>query len=154
MNQSKFQVESAREATLDELVRRIGCIVAYYRGGGGSIYEKTKEVWGALETLLNLRESQWNQWISMISKRYIMREVGQKDGELFEKLLFFLLQRFAEEAKGYSPSMKREMAKMIRDALDSTVRNPYPDICFYVKDFHSERLSDERFKNCKEVLRE
>lgn len=142
-----------KEEFLDEIVRKLACVIAYRRGSGGSTYERTKEVWNALETLLNLNESSWNEWIPLIAKRYTPADVGGKDAEYFEENLLKLLKKFAKEAKDYNPLMKRELAKMIRDAMDASTKNPYPELCFYVRDFHPDRLQDERFKDkCKEVV--
>lgn len=152
MTQFKLYIENEDEVSIDGLIRRIANVIAYYRGSGGSTYERTKEVWNALETLLNLREDAWIEWIPLIAKRYTPTDIGSRDAEYFERLLLFLLRKFAYEAKEYNPSMKRELAKMVRDALDSATRNPFPEICFYIREFHPDALSRERFEECKEVI--
>ncbi len=156
MTQFKLYIENKDEVGIDGLIRRIACPIVYYRGAKTpqrSTYEYTKEVYSALETLLNLRESTWSEWIPLLVERYTPPEFGSKDAEYFKKILLLLLQKFSEEAKKYNPFMRRELAKMIRNALDSAVTNPYPEICFYVKEFHSEALSRDRFKKCQEVIK-
>lgn len=150
---SRSQVETQVEGSrIDEVVRRLANVIYYYRGGGSSTHERTKEVWGALQVLLNIGEKSWDEWIPLIAKRYTPSDIGSRDAEYFERHLQILLQMFAKEAKGASPRMKRELAKMIRDALDVTVQAPFPDVCHYVKEFHSDALERERFKECKEVV--
>ncbi|MEM1606103.1 MAG: hypothetical protein QXW41_07675 [Fervidicoccaceae archaeon] len=140
------------ELRIDEVVRRLAYVIHYYRGRGASTHERTKEVWEALQVLLYMSEKSWDEWIPLIAKRYTPSDIGSKDAEYFEKHLLELLRMFAREAKGASPRMKTELAKIIRDALDASVREPFPDICNYVKEFHPDALEKERFKECKEVV--
>mgnify|MGYP001626362967 FL=1 len=134
------------------MVRRLANVIAYYRRADSSTYERTKEVWGALQILLKLHESRWDDLIPLIVRRYTLRKAGRGDVEYFEKHLQMLLQKFAEEVKGSSPAMKRELAKTIRDALDVAVQNPFPDICSYLKEHHPDALERERFKECRKVV--
>lgn len=147
--QTQIQVGESR---IDEVVRRLAHVIYYYRGAVGSKHEKTKEVWGALQVLLYMNEKSWDEWIPLIAKRHTLSDVGSRDAEYFEENLRTLLQMFAKEAKGSSPRMKSELAKIIRDALDASVREPFPDVCEYVKEFHPDALERERFEECKEVV--
>lgn len=150
------QIKPQEEVSLriDEIVRELANVIYYYRDRGSSTHERTKEVWGALQVLLSLRESSWGEWIPLIAKRYTPSDVGPKDAKYFEEHLQMLLQRFAEEARGSSPAMKRELAKTVRDALDVVVQEPFPDVCYYVKEFHQDALERERFEKCREVVKE
>lgn len=103
--------------------------------------------------LLKIPEDRWDEWIPLIASRYLPEDVRGRDREFFRQALEALLRRFAEEARGYNPYMKRELAKAVRDALDNLVASPYPQLCFFVKEFHPERLEDERFRDrCKGVV--
>jgi hypothetical protein len=149
----KFYVEDPGALDLAGIIERLGAIIAYYRGTGGSTHERTKEVWGALKTLLRLPERKWGEWIPVIVEHYTPDFPGQKPVEYFKVLLHQLLERFAEEVKGYNPSVKNLLAKSIRSALDSASRSPYPQLCFFVKEFYSDRLCEDRFRDtCKEVV--
>jgi len=150
----KFYVEDPGLLPLSGIVERLGAIVAYYRGSTSSTHERTKEVWGALNLLLKLPERKWSTWIPIIVEQFAPDFGSQKDTEYFKKLLRTLLLKFSDEVRGYSPSAKMLLAKSIRSALDSASGSPYPQICFFVKEGHPERLNppDERFKSCIEVV--
>lgn len=153
MKEYKFYLDDPGQADLAGLVERLGAIIAYYRGSGSSTHERTKEVWGALQTLLRLSEKKWEEWIPLIVEQYNPGFGAPKDNEYFKRLLRVLLEKFALEVKGYTPAMKRLLAKSIRSALDSASASPYPQICFFVKEFHPDRVCDSRFKDrCKEVI--
>jgi len=150
LKEYSFRLEEPGEADLAALVERLGVMLAYYRGSGGSTYERTKEVWGALQSLLRISEKKWGEWIPLLAARYTP---GFGEAAYFRELLEALLRRFAEDVRGYNPAMKRELAKAVRDALDSVVASPYPQLCFFVKEFRPERLCDERFRErCKGVV--
>ncbi len=152
MNGYKFLVEDPETLGLAGIVERLGAIVAYYRPGQ-STHERTKEVWGALETLLRLSEKKWKEWIPIIVEYYNPGFPSPSDTEYFKKLLHALLKKFSSEVRGYNPSVKSLLAKSIRSALDSASGFPYPQLCFFVKEFHHDRLCDDRFKDkCKEVV--
>jgi len=155
MNEYKFYVENPSLLPISSIIERLGAIIAYYRGTSGSTHERTKEVWGALNLLLRLSEQKWSEWIPVIVEQYTPNLGSPRDTEYFKKLLQVLLQKFADEVRGYSPSTKRMLAKSIRTALDSVSSPPISSnksICFFVKEGHPERLSDERFKFCSEVI--
>lgn len=151
MSHPQDQMEVDR-LNMDKVVRTLACIIYYYRGRGGSTHERTKEVWEALQVLLYMNEKSWDEWIPLIAKRYTPSDIGSMDADYFEKQLLALLQMFAREARGASPRMKGELAKIIRDALDASVSNPFPDICYYVNEFHPDAFEKDRFKECKEVV--
>lgn len=148
----KFYVENPETLNLAGIVERLGAIIAYYRGTRGSTHERTKEVWGALNTLLRLSEKKWSEWIPIIVDHFTPDFASTKDVEYFKKLLKALLNKFHEEVKGYNPSVKSLLAKSIRSALDSVSGSPQPQICFFVNEFHPDRLSDERFNSCKKEV--
>lgn len=153
MKEYRFYVENPEALDLAGIIERLGTIVAYYKGSGGSTHERTKEVWGALKTLLRLSEKKWNIWIPVIVEHYAPDFGSQRDTEYFKQLLYSLLRKFAEEVRGYNPSVKNLLAKSIRSALESASGSPYPQMCFFVKEFHSNRLCDGRFKDkCMEVI--
>ncbi len=153
MKEYKFYVENPEALDLAGIIERLGAIIAYYRGTVGSTHERTKEVWGALKTLLRLSEKKWDEWIPILVEHYTPDFRGQKPLEYFKTLLYHLLKRFADEVKGYNPSVKNLLAKSIRSALDSASGNPYPQLCFFVKEFYPDRLCDGRFKDkCKGVI--
>lgn len=149
----RFYIKNPEALSLADIVERLGAIIAYYRGTSSSAYERTKEVWSALKTLLRLSEKMWNEWIPIIAERYTLGSGSTKDIEYFKQLLRALLEKFSKEVKGYNPSVKTLLAKSIRSAIDSASRYPYPQLCFFVKEFHPDRLCDKRFKDtCEEVL--
>lgn len=153
MKEYRFRLDNPGEADLAGLVERLGAIIAYYRGSGSSTHERTKEVWGALQTLLRLSEKKWKEWIPLIVEQYNPGFPSPSDNEYFKVLLRTLLERFASEVRGYTPPMKRLLARSIRSALDSASAFPYPQLCFFVKEFHPDRLCDDRFKDrCKGVI--
>jgi len=153
MREYRFHLEDPGEADLAGLVERLGAIIAYYRGSAGSTHERTKEVWGALQTLLRLSEKKWSEWIPLIVEQHDPQFPSSNDNRYFKILLRALLERFAREVRGYTPAMKRLLAKSVRSALDSAVASPYPQLCFFVKEFHPDRVCDKRFKDkCREVV--
>ncbi len=157
MKEYRFRLENPGEASLASLVERLGAIIAYYRPAEApryrSTHERTKEVWGALQALLRLSEKKWEEWIPLLVEQYSPDFPSPSDNEYFKKLLSALLERFANEVKGYTPAMKRLLARSIRSALDSASASPYPQLCFFVKEFHPDRLCDPRFKEkCMEVI--
>jgi len=137
---------------LDEIIRNLGAVIAYYRGALSSRYERTKEVWRALQTLLRLSETKWDEWIPVIVEQNTPNFGSPKDTVYFKQLLKELLYKYAETCRGYSPFTKRVLAKAIRNAVDSASSNPYPEICFFVSRFHPERIKDKRFSSCSEVI--
>lgn len=149
MREYRFWVEDPRSLDLAGIVERLGAIVAYYRGSRGSTHERTKEVWGALKTLLSISEKKWGEWIPLIATRYTPSEFG-KASDYFRQLLEALLRKFADEVKGYTPAMKSHLAKLIRSALDSASENPYPQLCFFIKEFYPDK---ELKEGCKEVVK-
>lgn len=152
MKEYRFYVEDPKALNLAGIVERLGAIIGYYRPMQ-STYERTKEVWGALELLLGISERKWSEWIPLLVERYTPERFSAKDAMYFKKLLYALLEKFAEEVRGYTPAMKSQLAKTIRSALDSVSKNPYPQICFFVNEFHNERISDKRFKEkCRGVI--
>lgn len=140
------------ELDLASIVERLGAIIGYYRQGQ-STHERTKEVWGALKTLLRISEKRWSEWTPLLVERYTPERMSSGDTEYFKQLFKALLSKFASEVKGYTPAMKLHLAKILRSALDSASANPYPQLCFFVSEFHPDRLCDKRFvKKCSEVL--
>ena len=153
MREYRFRVEDPEALDLAGIIGRLGAIIAYYRGTGGSTHERTKEVWGALKTLLRLSEKKWNEWIPVIVEHYAPDFGSPSDTEYFKQLLQVLVKKFSEEVKGYNPSMKSLLAKSIRSAVGSASGSPYPQLCFFIREFHPDRLCDRRFKDrCKEVI--
>ena len=154
MNKYEFYVKNLETLNLAGILERLGTIVAYYRGTGGSTHERTKEIWGALKTLLRLSERKWREWIPVIVEHYTPDFGSPRDVEYFKQLLHALLKKFSAEVKGYNPSVKSLLAKSIRSALDSVSGSPYPQLCFFVQEFHPDRLCDDRFKGvCSGVIK-
>ena len=151
MSHPEAQTGMGSSPSMDSVVRKLASVIYYYRGRGGSTHERTKEVWGALQTLLSMSEGSWDKWMPLIAERYAPTEVGPNDAKYFKDNLLALLKTFANEARGASPRMKRELAKIVRDALDASVQAPFPEVCEYVKAYHPDALERERFKECKEV---
>jgi hypothetical protein len=149
MKEHKFKVEP-EALDLAEIVERLGAILAYYRGRTSSTHERTKDVWGALKTLLRLSEKKWQEWIPLIAERYVPNDLGKTTG-YFHELLTVLLNKFAEEVRGYTPAMKLHLAKIIRSALDSASAHPEPQIKFFIQEFYPEKLSSN--SNNKEVIK-
>jgi hypothetical protein len=148
----RFKVDPG-QLDLAGIIERLGAIIAYYKGEWSSTHERTKEVWGALETLLRLPERKWDRWIPLITDNYVLERGSPDDTVYFKELLKTLLVKFGEETRGYTPAMKLQLAKIIRSALDSASKNPYPQICFFVYEFHRDRLCSDRFKDkCRSVL--
>jgi len=147
----KFKADP-QNLTLADITERIGAIIYYYRGKSASTYDRTKEVWEALRTLLNLHEREWDTWIPLLIQKYTPNEFATADKEYFSKLLHALLIKYTQETKGKTPQLQRKLAKIIRDTIDATAEDPYPQVCFFLKEFHEERLTDERFKKCREVI--
>ena len=107
-----------------------------------------------MKALLRLSEKKWQEWIPVIVEHYTITPASPSDAEYFKKLLHALLRRFSSEVRGYNPSVKSLLAKSIRSALDSASGSPYPQLCFFVQEFHPDRLCDERFKDrCGEVIK-
>ncbi len=148
MKEYKFRVEP-EALDLAGIVERLGAILAYYRGRSSSTHERTKEVWGALKTLLRLSERKWHEWIPLISERYVPNDLG-KATDYFHELLTALLSRFAVEVRGYTPAMKLHLAKIIRSSLESASGHPDPQIEFFIKEFYPEKVSSTQ--NKKEVI--
>ena len=154
MSHPEAQTTMGSSLSMDSLVRRLASVIYYYRGRGGSTHERTKEVWGALQALLSMSERSWDEWMPLIAERYVPTDMGPDDIRYFKENLLALLQAFAKEARGASPRMKRELAKIVRDALDASVQAPFPEVCEYVKAYHQDALEEDRFKECKEVTGE
>lgn len=153
MGEYRFRVEDPGKLGLAGIVERLGAIIAYYRGYM-STHERTKEVWGALEALLRLSEKKWSEWIPLLADRYTPKDRwAVEDRNYFKELLNALLAKFADEVRGYNPATKSLLAKTIRDALDAASSSPYPQLCFFVKEFHPDRLCDNRFREkCAKVV--
>jgi len=145
-------VENPEFLSLEEIIVRIGSIISYYRGTKSSTHERTKEVWKALNLLINLPESKWDTWIPIIVNQFIPEFGSLEDTEYFKKLLHTLLLKVSNEVKGANPQIKITLIKSIRTSLDSVSKSPYPQICFFVKERHPDHLSDERFKPCEKVI--
>ena len=140
MSEHKFcRVEGGR---LEEYVARLGAIIAYYRGRSGSTYEKTKEVWGALQTLLRTPPRYWNEVLGVIVKRYTIDVRREDVRKCFENLLRGLLEKFTELAKNLNPHMRLELAKAIRDALDTSVSSPKPEIDSFIREFYPKKVEE------------
>lgn len=152
MGRYVFHVEDPDGLGLAEIIERLGAIIAYHRPGR-STHERTKEAWGALQALLRLSEKKWQEWIPVIVEHYKPDFASPRDTMYFQELLRALLKKFAVEVRGYNPSVKSMLAKSIRSALDSASSSPYPQLCFFVHEFHPDRLCDSRFKDvCREVV--
>mgnify|MGYP000094190167 CR=1 FL=1 len=137
---SEFSFCKVESRSLEEYVARLGAMVAYYRGRGRSTYERTKEVWGALQTLLRTPPRHWNEILGVIVKRYTIDVRREDVRKCFENLLRGLLEKFIELARNYNPHMRLELAKAIRDALDVSVSSPKPEIDLFIKEFYPEKL--------------
>ena len=151
MSHPEAKTVVSSSSNMDGMVRRLASVIYYYRGRGGSTHERTKEVWGALQALLNMSEESWDEWTPLIADRYTPTDMGPNDAKYFKENLLALLRAYTREARGASPRMKRELAKIIRDALDASVQAPFPEVCEYVKSYHPDALERDRFKECKEV---
>lgn len=151
----EFKVKNPRSLSIGELVERLAAIIWYYRGREvlASAHAGTKEVWGALDALLRVHEKKWGEWIPLIVKRYTPDFPSASDEKYFGQLLQALLERFTEEMRGASPYLKGLMARIIRRALEKALKDPFPQVCFFVKEFHPDRVCDDRFRaQCMEVL--
>jgi len=152
MKEYKFYVEDPSALDLNGIVERLGALIGYYRPGQ-STYERTKEMWEALEMLLKLSEKMWHEWIPLLVERYVPQDFSLDDATYFKKLLHTLLEKYSAESRGCNPAIKRALAKILRSALDSASKNPYPQICFLVRESRPERLSEPRFRDrCKNIV--
>ena len=134
MDKSKPEV-NPQSLPLSEIVIQLGSMIRFVRKNATSTHEKSKEVYGALKTLLSLPERKYDEWIPLIATRYVPDGLQSKAGrEYFRELLLSLLVKFKEETKGFNPTLKSKLAKIIRKAVASAYDNPSDVSTFFIKE--------------------
>jgi len=141
----RFVVERPEELGLHGIAERLGVMLWYWRarvrGRGASTYSLAKEVRGALEDLLGVREGLWGEMVRLLPESYTPEDIRKReDREYFKRLLGALLAKYAEAARGMAPQGRRRLLNVIVDAVVSVANSPWPQACYFIEELHSDLL--------------